>query len=188
MLFQPYANEPGFYVDLRRQYSLRCWREITQRAMRPERVMLLPPHFVDKLGLFEYIENLPVENLISEFPIKGLLVPILPRAARLYEQGFDSDPPKPVLEHLSSKLRVPMLDKEIRETVKHIIEFNLPFCYNRKRLPAVFINNCHNLDCPSILCSIRYKIIGPDLVSMCGPKRRMQQPSLSHNRPYLGCF
>ena len=61
-----------------------------------------------------------------------------------------------------------MFDKKIRETVKHIIELNPPGHYNRQRFPAVLVDDCKNLDCSSVLCPIRHKIIGPDMVSMRG--------------------
>jgi hypothetical protein len=71
--------------------------------MGPESVVLLPPPFGDYLGLFKSIENLPVEHLIPQFSIEGFVVSILPGAARLDEQGLDSDPPKPTPDRFSSK-------------------------------------------------------------------------------------
>jgi len=55
--------------------------------MGPESVVLLPPPFDDHLDLPKGIENLPIEDLISEFSIEGLVVSILPGAAWLDEQG-----------------------------------------------------------------------------------------------------
>jgi len=72
--------------------------------MRPESVILLPPAFDDHLSLLKSIENLPVEHLITEFSIEGFVVPILPGAARINEQGLGSDPPEPAPDRLSSKL------------------------------------------------------------------------------------
>lgn len=71
--------------------------------MRPESVVFLPPSFDDHLGLSKGIENLPIENLISELSIEGFVVSILPGAAWLDEKGLDSDPPKPTPDRLSSK-------------------------------------------------------------------------------------
>ena len=71
--------------------------------MGPESVVFLPPSFDDHLGLLKSIENLPIEDLISEFSIEGFVVSILPGAAWLDEQGLDSDPSKPVPDRRSSK-------------------------------------------------------------------------------------
>lgn len=46
--------------------------------MGPENVVLLPPPFDDHSGLAKSIENLPVEQLISQLYIKGFVVSILP--------------------------------------------------------------------------------------------------------------
>ena len=71
--------------------------------MGPVNIVLLPPPLDDHLGLLKGIENLPVEHLISELSIEGLVIPIFPGAAWLNEQGLDPDPPKPVPDRLSSK-------------------------------------------------------------------------------------
>ena len=63
-----------------------------------------------------------------------------------------------------------MFDKKIRETVKHIIGVDLAGHYDRQRLPAVLINQGQNLDRPSVVCPICYKIIGPDMVTMRRPE------------------
>ena len=63
-----------------------------------------------------------------------------------------------------------MFYKKIRETVKHIIGLDSPGHDDRQRLPGVLVDDCQNLDCPSIVCAIRHKIIGPDMVAMRGPE------------------
>jgi hypothetical protein len=71
--------------------------------MRSESVVLLPPPFDDHLGLFQGIEYLSVEQLISQFSIEGFVVSVFPGAGWLDEQGLDSDPLKPAPDRLSSK-------------------------------------------------------------------------------------
>ena len=60
--------------------------------MRHESVVLLPSPFNKHLGLFEGIENLPIENVISQLSIEGFVVSILPGAARLDKEGLNPDP------------------------------------------------------------------------------------------------
>jgi hypothetical protein len=67
-------------------------------------------------------------------------------------------------------LRRPVFDKKIRETVKYVIGGDLPGRYDCQRLPAVLVDNGQNLECPSGVCSIRHKIIGPDIGAMRGPE------------------
>ena len=77
--------------------------------MRSESVVFLPPSFDDHLGFSKGIENLPIENLISELSIEGFVVSILSGACRLDEQNLDPDPPKPVPKRPSSKF-LPVFD------------------------------------------------------------------------------
>jgi len=63
-----------------------------------------------------------------------------------------------------------MGEKKIRQTVKHIIGFDLAGHDRRQRLPAVLVDNGKNLNCPSVVCSIRHEIIGPHMITMQGPE------------------
>jgi hypothetical protein len=65
-------------------------------------------------------------------------------------------------------LRRPLFHKKIRQTVKRIIGCDLPGHYDRQRLSAILVDNGQNLDCLSVVCPIRHKIIGPDMVGMRG--------------------
>jgi hypothetical protein len=52
--------------------------------MRPESVILLPPSFDDHLSFSQNMDNLPVEQFISQLSIEGFVVSILPGAVELY--------------------------------------------------------------------------------------------------------
>ena len=147
--------------------------------MRPERVILLPPPFDNHLRLLKRIENLPVEHFISQFSIERFIVSILPGATGFDKKRFDSNPFKPVSDCLGRKFRpvvgadvrrAPMGDKKIRQAVKHIIGLDLPGHDRRQRLPAVLVDDGQNLDCPSVVCSIRHEIIGPHMITMHRPE------------------
>jgi hypothetical protein len=72
-------------------------------ALGSEIIVLLSPSFDDYLSLLKGIENLPVKQLIFELSIEESVVFILPGAAKIEEQRFSSDPPKPTSDRLSSK-------------------------------------------------------------------------------------
>ena len=152
---------------------------VSQGAVGPESVVLSPPSFYDHLGFPKRVENLPVEHLVSKLTIEGLIIPILPGAAWLDEQGPDADAPQPPPDCFGSKfgsivrtemLRRSIFDKKIRETLKYIIGGNFPSHYNGQRLPSIFVDDRQHLQCPSLMCPGRHKIIGPDMVSMRGPQ------------------
>jgi hypothetical protein len=63
-----------------------------------------------------------------------------------------------------------MFDKKIREAVMHIIGVDLTSQSNCQILTRVLVDNGQDLNGPSVVCSIRQKIIGPDMVAMRGPE------------------
>ena len=65
--------------------------------MRPNGVVMDAPSLDENLGLGERVEDLAIEEFISEFPIEAFIVAILPRAAgldikRLYTQTLEPIP------------------------------------------------------------------------------------------------
>lgn len=50
--------------------------------MRSECIVFPPPFFDQYLGLFQGIENLSIEQLISELAVENLDITVLPRTAR----------------------------------------------------------------------------------------------------------
>jgi len=58
--------------------------------MRPDLVVFLPPTLDQNLGLFQGVENLPIQQLIPQLPVEAFVVAILPRAARFDIERLDS--------------------------------------------------------------------------------------------------
>jgi hypothetical protein len=58
--------------------------------VRPDRIVFLPPALDQDLGLLQGVENLPVEQLITQLPIEALVVTVLPRTAWFNVERFDS--------------------------------------------------------------------------------------------------
>jgi hypothetical protein len=57
--------------------------------MGPDRIVFLPPALYQDLGLLQGIEDLAVEQLIPQLPIKALVVAILPRTPGFNVERFD---------------------------------------------------------------------------------------------------
>ena len=51
--------------------------------MWPDRIVMVSPAFDEHLGLLQRVEDLSIEQLVSELPIEGLVEPVLPRASGL---------------------------------------------------------------------------------------------------------
>ena len=73
--------------------------------MWPDRIVVVSPAFDEHLGLLQRVEDLSIEQLVSELPIEGLVEPVLPWASGLDEQGFDTDPPQPRSDCIRRELR-----------------------------------------------------------------------------------
>jgi hypothetical protein len=65
--------------------SLGCRRPISERSVRPERVVLMSPALDQDLGLEQRIEELAIEKFGAEFPVERFDIAILPRASGLDE-------------------------------------------------------------------------------------------------------
>ena len=68
--------------------------------MRPDRIGFPPPALYQDLGLLQGVENLPVEQLITQLPIEALIVTVLPMTARFNVERLD-----PWLPRLKEMLR-----------------------------------------------------------------------------------
>ena len=60
--------------------------------MRPYRVVVLSPTFDKHLCLRQCVEDFSIQKLVAELVVNGLVVSVLPGAARFDEQGSDPDP------------------------------------------------------------------------------------------------
>ena len=69
------------------RHGRRSWSRwpITQRTVRPDLVVRLPPILDKHLRFSQRVEDLTVEQFVPELPVEALVVPVLPRAAGLNE-------------------------------------------------------------------------------------------------------
>ena len=65
--------------------SLAC--QVSNRPKRAVRIVVTSPVFDEDLVVVQRIKQFPVEQFISQFAIKGFDIAVLPRTARLDEQG-----------------------------------------------------------------------------------------------------
>ena len=65
--------------------SLAC--SVSNRPKRAKRIVVTSPAFDEDLVVVQRIKQFPVEQFISQFAIEGFDIAVLPRTARLDEQG-----------------------------------------------------------------------------------------------------
>ena len=147
--------------------------------MGPDRVVLLPPVLNHNLGFLQAREYFSVQHLISELAIEALIIPVLPRAAGFNEQRLHPNMPQPLPHHPSRELwpvvgadmlRYPVADKQLRQTVEHIVAGNVPLNQERQALSAILVNQGQNLQRAAVVGALTDKIIGPHMSAMHGPQ------------------
>ena len=73
--------------------------------MRPLGIVVAPPCFDNDLGLGEAVEDLSVQQLVTQLRVEALAIAVLPRASRLDEGGLCSDGGNPLPYSLGDELR-----------------------------------------------------------------------------------
>src|SRR5215831_10742039 len=61
------------------QIPPRCWRLVSERCVRPDRVVVAPPALDDDLGLAESVEDFAVEQFVAQASVEALDVAVSPR-------------------------------------------------------------------------------------------------------------
>ena len=88
-----------------RHKHLRCRGSITKRGMRANPIVMTPPALDDDLRLTQRVEDLTVEEFVTQARIEALNVAVLPRTARRDVGGFRPDGRDPILYGLGHELR-----------------------------------------------------------------------------------
>jgi hypothetical protein len=63
--------------------SLRCWRPVAQRRVRPLRVVFHPPPFRQNLCLLQRVKDLAIQEFVAQLSVETLTVSVLPRTPLL---------------------------------------------------------------------------------------------------------
>lgn len=83
-----------------RQYGLRSGRTVVQRAVGPEGVVFHSPPLDEYLGLSEGVEDLSIQQFVSEFTVETFTVAVFPGATRFDIEGSYSCSFKPLTYRL----------------------------------------------------------------------------------------
>jgi hypothetical protein len=133
-----------------------------------ESVVFLPPPLNKHLGLRESVENLPVQQLISEFTIEAFIAAILPRAARLNEQGLYPYSIQPAPHCFRGKLRTivrantvrhSLSEEKIRQAMEHVITSYASCSNNGQALASELVDDSKYLYCSPITSAIHEEIV-----------------------------
>ena len=128
--------------------------------MRPDHIVLLPPHFDHNLCLLQRIEDLPCKQLISHLPVERLNVAVFPGTAWLDEQRFDFQPAQPGTNFLGSELgaiirtqvnRHAAFTKQLSQDFQYIFVSETACDFHGKTLAGIFIDHIQDTERIAIL-------------------------------------
>src|SRR5262245_9837452 len=132
--------------------------------MRPDRIVMAPPAFDDDLSFLEGVEDLAIEQLITQASVEALDVAVLPRTAPLDIGNLGADSGDPSLDSLGDELRSVVgpdvtgnaaQDEQIGENVDDIDCFELAGDTDRQAFVGKLVNDIEH--------PISASIVMPDL-------------------------
>ena len=178
------------------QHGLRCWRFVSQGAVRPDGVVVPPPVFYEHPGFNERGEDLAIEQFIPQLPVERFDVAVLPGAAGLYEEGPHAEPAQPEPYRLCRELGPvvrpyvpgdPPADEQVKERIEDIPGAEPAGRGDVEAFPGIFVNDRKDPHLPSVRRSFFHEVVGPHVVLMQGAQSYTAavvepEPAL------LGCF
>ena len=142
-------------------------------------VVVAPPALDDDLRFSEAVEDLPVEQLVSEFGVEALAVAVLPRTARLDVSGSRPHGGDPLPHRLGDELRAVVgpyvirhaaQDEEIGQHVDDVRRSEPPVDPDCQALPGELVDEIEHAELPSIMGPALDEVVGPDVVRTLGPQ------------------
>src|SRR6266446_300870 len=158
-----------------RDKYLRCWRLVSERCVRPDRVVVPPPTLDDDLGLAQSVEDFAVEQLVAQASVEALDVAVLPGAASLDVGGLGTDNRDPFLHCLGEELRSvvgpdvsgnALQDEEVGQNVDHIDRLELAGDTDRQAFMAELVEHVEHPILASILGAVLDEVVGPDMITL----------------------
>ena len=137
-------------------------------------VVMSPPPFDQDRRFFQGIEDLHVQQLVSELAVETFAVTVLPRAAGLDEQRADVEPFQPVSYRMSTELRSivrsnvvgwTMGDEQLGEQRQNVIAVQPSRYQDRQTFASELVDHHQHTKRPTIMGTFLDKVISPDMMA-----------------------
>ncbi len=147
--------------------------EVSEAAVRPGGVVLVPEAVGEVSGLGERCEDLDVQQLVRQLAVEALDVGVLPGTAGLDEERSGVDAAEPSAHFGSDKLRavvradVPWdaaLDDDLGQLIDDVTRRDVPCSVQAQALSGVFVDHRQDLDATAVGRSVHDEVVGPDVV------------------------
>jgi len=147
--------------------------------MRPDSVVVASPALDDDLRLSERVEDLAIEEFVTQACIEALDKAVLPWTASFDVGGPGTNRRNPVLHSLGDELR-PVVgadvsghtaqDEEIGEQVDDIDRSELPGDADGQALMGELVDDVEHADPAAIVGAVLDEVVGPDVIAVLGPE------------------
>ena len=123
---------------------------------------------------FQGIEDLHVQQLVSELTVETFAVAILPGTAGLDEQRADIQPFEPVTDSMSAELwpvvRSDMVgrtmgDEQLGQQCQHVIAVQPSRHQDRQTFPTELVNHHQHPKRPSVMRALLNEVVSPDVMA-----------------------
>ncbi len=147
--------------------------------MRAYCVVVPSPAFDDDFGFPKRVEDLAVEQFVSQARVEALDIAVLPGAARFDVGGFCTNCGDPLLHRFGHELRpvvgpdVPRhaaKDEQVGQDVDDVDRLELAIDTDRQALVRELVDHVEHAVLAAIMRAVLDEVVGPDVVGMLGPQ------------------
>src|ERR671917_1008416 len=162
-----------------RHDHLWSWRAVAERGVRAHRVVVASPALDHDLRLAQAVEDLAVQQLVTEPGVEALDEAVLPWAAGGDVGGLGAHRRDPFLDRLGHELgavigadvaRHAAQDEQIGQDIDHVRGLELAGNPDRQALVGELVDDVEHAVLPSVVSAILDKVVGPDVVRTFGPQ------------------
>src|SRR3954463_2938575 len=172
--------KPGTAFSRRRpQDHFWCGRLVAQGRVWAAGVVVPPPALDDDLGLGQRVEDLTVEQLVTELAVEALAVAVLPGATGLDVGSLRPHRGDPLADDLGDELRAVVgadvlrhaaQDEQVREHVDDVDRAQLAADPDCQALTGELVDDVEHAVLPSVVGPVLDEIVGPDVVRVLRPQ------------------
>jgi len=141
----------------------------------PDMVVVVAPSLDQNDGLLQVVEDLPVQELVTEFAIEGFAVAVLPGAARFDVGGLHPDMAQPLAQLPGHKLRPvirPDVGRDAASThqrgkrLQHVPRLEATGNDQPQALPAEFVQDDQDPEFAPVVSLAADEVVAPDVVAV----------------------
>ena len=164
--------------------------------MRPDDVVVPPPSVDQDLRFHQCVEDLPVEQLITQRAIEGFAVSVFPWRTWRDVERLHTGLPEPLPHRPGDEFgtiirpymrRRPAGDEQIGQGTQHILAPEPSRDRQGQAVPAGIVDDRQDPELAAIVGPSLDEVVGHTWPGYSG-RSRIHDPSLSHRRERFGCL